>query len=398
MNSAQMILFFLPLMLLIMALEVYFLRKRGHLVDRNEYLNNIANGFGCFLVDALVLNIIFIIYKAVFNITLIQFPVEAWTYVFAVVAIDFVLYWSHRLGHTIPFLWAIHSVHHQGHDFNLSKGFRQPWFHKIYAIIFYLVLALIGIPLEVLSVSYLFNVLAQFWVHTKFIKEEIPYFSKIFMTPAQHRVHHGKNDIYIDKNFGLAFSIWDRLFKTYQPEIENVEFGIHNTYSKTNPVWANVYPIIHFVQNCIYAFNNNILIKYILGKSRIRENHLDSYENLEMVSIEELNTTDYQHKFSYISIQYVLLFVFSLTILQGFFEASKYALIPFVLLSFGILGSLTDNKKIGKSLEYIRIALTSVVLYYLNINFFYSFLIINSLVTGIYIIPSISNQEKLQEN
>ncbi|MGK0366929.1 MAG: sterol desaturase/sphingolipid hydroxylase (fatty acid hydroxylase superfamily) [Thermoproteota archaeon] len=361
MNTTDIIYFLLPLLAIFMAAEFYFLNKAGEVPNKKEYVANIINAFGSFLVDALVLQFIFMMYKYFFKFSLYQFPDQLSTYIFAVVTIDFVLYWSHRLGHTVPFLWAIHSVHHQGDDYNLSKGFRQPWLHKFYAISFYLVLALMGIPLEVLTVSYSFNILAQFWVHTKFMKKELRFMYKVFMTPAQHRVHHGQNALYIDKNFGLAFSIWDHIFGTYQAETEEVIYGVNDDMVSDNPLWTNLYPLVKLVSNSIVAIKERSFLRYLFGLKKIKSSFSDPYKKLESIGNNDRKLNRHFYSFSYVTSQFIFLMYLSLQAIHGNLVQFKYILIPFILFSFGVLGTLYDLKKIGKTLEPIRLVSTLLI-------------------------------------
>lgn len=317
-----------PIMVILMILEYYFLSKKKVEIDNKEYFLNITTTFGMSLFDILVMGFIFSLYSSIVNYSIFTITMTTFTYFWAVFLVDFVFYLSHRCGHKFPFFWAIHGVHHQPECFNLSVSFRQPWFHKIYAIFFFLLLAFIGLPLEVLTVVYTYVVLSQFWVHTTFIKNEIPYFSYLFMTPTQHRVHHGKNPLYIDKNFGLGFSLWDHLLGTYQKETEPVEYGINKPFKYTNSLWVNVFPIIKF-------FNKNAK---------------DIYDELEKTS-----SSFFIYTTIYIYFNYLLLFISTALLLTkptDYFI--KLIIVLLVLISFGLVGALADKKKLPLWIEITR--------------------------------------------
>lgn len=154
---------------------------------------------------------------------------------------DFFYYWAHRCGHEINLMWASHVVHHSSEDFNLSTALRQSWTNQVFYWIFYLPMAMVGIPVEVFVVTALASAVYQFWVHTRLI-DRLGWMERIFVTPSNHRVHHGRNAYCIDRNYGGTLIIWDRLFKTYAAERrdEPVVFGTLVPIRSWSPVWANV--------------------------------------------------------------------------------------------------------------------------------------------------------------
>lgn len=159
----------------------------------------------------------------------------------AFVAYDLCYYFSHRFGHEWRILWASHVVHHSSEAFNLSTALRQTstgWLNGI----FYLPMYAIGVPLEVmLSVGSL-NLIYQFWVHTEHIRR-LGWLEWVLVTPSNHRVHHAKNPCYIDRNYGGVFIVWDRLFGTFQDEMdtEPCRYGITRQLNSWNPLWANIH-------------------------------------------------------------------------------------------------------------------------------------------------------------
>ena len=159
----------------------------------------------------------------------------------AILAFDFCYYWSHRCGHEISILWAAHAVHHQSEDYNLSTALRQTSTGVLVTWIFYLPLFLLGMPFEVFLTANAIDLIYQFWVHTQHIGK-LGWFDRVFITPSNHRVHHAQNEIYIDKNYGGILIIWDRLFGTFQEELdeEPVVFGVRKPLANWNPFWANI--------------------------------------------------------------------------------------------------------------------------------------------------------------
>ncbi len=159
----------------------------------------------------------------------------------AMVAWDFCYYWSHRCGHEVSILWASHAVHHQSEDYNLSTALRQTSTGFLFNWIFYLPLFLIGFPPEVLITVNSLNLIYQFWVHTQHIGK-LGVFDRILVTPSNHRVHHAQNEKYIDRNYGGILVLWDRLFGSFQEELDDepVVFGVRKPLASWNPFWANV--------------------------------------------------------------------------------------------------------------------------------------------------------------
>jgi alkylglycerol monooxygenase len=161
------------------------------------------------------------------------------TWVLAMVLYDFCYYWLHRLGHERTILWAAHVAHHQSEDYNLSTALRQTSTGFLLGWIFYIPMYLVGIPAEVVVTAGALNLLYQFWVHTEHIPK-LGWYEWIFVTPSNHRVHHAQNDVYIDRNYGGLFILWDRLFGTFQEELdeESVIYGIRGALKSWNPAKA----------------------------------------------------------------------------------------------------------------------------------------------------------------
>ncbi len=156
------------------------------------------------------------------------------------VGVDFCYYWFHRLSHEVGAFWAAHVVHHSSEEYNLSVALRQSSFQMLFAWMFYLPLALLGLPPAVFLGLTAFNTLYQFWIHTRTIGRLGP-FEWVFNTPSHHRVHHARNPKYIDRNHGGTFIVWDRLFGTFAREEEEPVYGITTPLRTWNPLWANLH-------------------------------------------------------------------------------------------------------------------------------------------------------------
>ncbi|MES3033577.1 MAG: sterol desaturase family protein [Gemmatimonadota bacterium] len=166
----------------------------------------------------------------------------AWgSWIAAFLLVDLAYYALHRYSHTIHLLWAGHVVHHSSEEYNLTVALRQSALHGLLSWVFFVPLAVIGLPWELFATCYALNLVYQFWIHTREI-DRLPAWLKWWLnTPSHHRVHHGVNPQYQDRNYAGALIIWDRLFGTFEPEVEPVVYGITTPLGSWNPVWANVH-------------------------------------------------------------------------------------------------------------------------------------------------------------
>ncbi len=161
-----------------------------------------------------------------------------YTLIILFIATDFAYYWAHRMSHQINLFWSGHVVHHQSEDYNLSVALRQSSFQTIWTSVFYFPLAVIGFNTLDFALMAALTTLYQFWIHTELIGK-LGFIEHIFVTPSHHRVHHGRNPKYIDKNHGGAFILWDKMFGTFQKEEERPTYGVTTPVNSWNPVWAN---------------------------------------------------------------------------------------------------------------------------------------------------------------
>ena len=152
----------------------------------------------------------------------------------AVFAWDFVYYWNHRFMHTSRYMWAIHVVHHSSEHYNLSTALRQPVADALGTYVPYGTLALLGIRPELIKTARDLNLLYQYWIHTDTIRR-LGRFETAFNTPSHHRVHHGSNREYLDRNHGSILIVWDKLFGTFEPELEPVVYGLTKNIHTYNP-------------------------------------------------------------------------------------------------------------------------------------------------------------------
>ena len=201
---------------------------------------NLACGVGNQLFDPLLRIAGLFAYGALFNRGLHAFKNhEVAEWVFAFFGVDCMYYFFHRASHRSNLFWAAHVVHHQSEEYNLSVALRQPWIEKILDVPFYLPLAIVGVRPEVYVTTFTVNLLYQFFLHASFVPK-LGFLEYVFNTPSHHRVHHGIDPQYIDKNYGGMLIIWDRMGGTFEEEGAVVHYGTVKPLASYNPLWANV--------------------------------------------------------------------------------------------------------------------------------------------------------------
>ena len=231
----------IPLFFILIGIEMVAAR----ILERRVY--RFADSFadlGCGMIEQLlgvfVKAALFAAYLGLYaNARLFDLPEQSWA-VFAAcfLGVDFLYYWFHRKSHEIGAFWAAHSVHHQSEEYNLSVALRQGAFQSFFSWVFYLPLAVLGFPPVVFITCSALNTLYQFWIHTRLIGKLGP-LEWVFNTPSHHRVHHGRNPRYIDRNHAGVFIIWDRMFGTFVPETDEPVYGVVKPLASVNPFWAN---------------------------------------------------------------------------------------------------------------------------------------------------------------
>ena len=244
-SPSQIIVLATPVFLLLIALEWAWGVRRG----RNTYrLPDAVNSIGLGIlsqISAVFTRLLRIgLYTAVFEHVALWRDDAFWTsapgWLLALVFYDFCYYWLHRLGHRSAVLWAAHVVHHQSQHYNLSTALRQTSSGALFGWIFYVPMALAGVPPLVFGVVALIDLLYQFWVHTEHVPK-LGWFDRWFCSPSNHRVHHAVNDRYVDKNYGGILIVWDRLFGTFEDEDlrEQPVYGTRAPLQSWDPLWAN---------------------------------------------------------------------------------------------------------------------------------------------------------------
>lgn len=240
---ANALLYAIPFFFILVLVEIaygYFVKNQTHTV--NDTISSISSGLTSIIKDSLGLAVILISYPFLLKNLAIFTISETWyAYVLAFIAIDFASYWNHRLSHKINFFWNQHVIHHSSEEFNLACALRQSISNILgYFPLLLIPAALLGVPYKAIAILTPIHLFAQFWYHTKHIGK-LGFLEYIIVTPSQHRVHHAINPEYIDKNLAAIFCVWDRMFGTFQEELDDVPpvFGVLKPASTWNPILIN---------------------------------------------------------------------------------------------------------------------------------------------------------------
>jgi alkylglycerol monooxygenase len=240
---ASVLLWAIPSFLILIIIEIAY----GHFTNKQTYtfmdtLASLSSGMTNTLKDALGLVLIVISYPFILDyLAVIELESSLSLYLIAFICIDFASYWNHRLNHKINVFWNIHVIHHSSEEFNLACALRQSISGLLgYGALFLIPAAILGVPAAIISVLAPLHLFGQFWYHTRHIGK-LGWLEYILVTPSQHRVHHAINPIYIDKNLSAIFCVWDRMFGTFQEELDEEApvYGVLKPVQSWNPILIN---------------------------------------------------------------------------------------------------------------------------------------------------------------
>lgn len=237
-----------PILFTLVAVEwIYSYRKKIKSYETKDFFASLTVGLGNLALNGLQKVGLYAVILFFYNLVPWGIPHTWWSYVLCFFALDFFRYWAHRIAHEQRFLWTTHVVHHSSTKYNLSVSFRLSWIQNI-KIIFFLPVIMMGFHPVVFFIIHQIEVLYQFWIHTEYIKKLPKPIEYFFTTPSHHRVHHATNKQYLDKNYGSTLIIWDRIFRTFEPEIEKPIYGITKPVKSFNPVYLVFHDVIDMVK------------------------------------------------------------------------------------------------------------------------------------------------------
>ena len=366
----NLILFAIPFFILLIAIELIVDWRRGtgfyRLSDSVSSLN--AGIFSRVTVVFWKLVPVVMYINVHENWALAELPINAYTWVIAFVCYDFFYYWHHRIGHERNIFWAAHVVHHSSEEYNLTTALRQTS-GSIIGWIFYLPMALAGIePIQVITVAAL-NLLYQFWVHTRHVPK-LGWYEKWFITPSNHRVHHAINDRYIDRNYGGVFIIWDKMFGTFQEEVEEDPclYGIRKPLKSWNPVWTNLHFYSQLAHDAWYTRRWRDKIGIWIARTGWRPDDVAERLPLRKFDIKEYKKFDIPVPFS-VQLYALIHLVFTIGILGSYMAVSGTLTIGEILLFGGCiyasctaLGMILEQRQFAVAFEQLRLLLFAVII------------------------------------
>ena len=223
--------------LLLVAEVILTARQQKDYYDAKDTAGSLTMGIGNVVVGFVGKAIVFGTYSLVYQFRLFTVDMtQTWAWVVLFIADDFSYYWFHRISHSSRYFWASHVVHHSSQKYNLGTALRQTWTGTLSgAFVFWIWLPLVGFSPVAIMTMQAISLLYQFWIHTEHINKLPAPIEFIFNTPSHHRVHHGSNLAYLDKNHAGILIIWDRLFGTFEPERDRPTYGLTTNLNSHNP-------------------------------------------------------------------------------------------------------------------------------------------------------------------
>ena len=379
---AKVLLFALPSFLILILIEIlYGVWSKKQTYNFMDTLSSLSSGTTNIIKDILGLGIILVSYPFLKEtLALISIEETVLLYFVAFICIDFSSYWNHRLNHSINVFWNRHVVHHSSEEFNLACALRQSISSLIgFGALFLLPAAILGIPHKVIIILAPLHLFGQFWYHTRHIGK-LGWLEYIFVTPSQHRVHHAINPEYVDKNLSAIFCVWDRLFGTFQEELDDVPcvYGTLKPVQTWNPILINFQHNWGLAKDAWYTKNWIHKLKLWFMPTGWRPADVSKRFPIEKIDInnQKKYAPSYTLKHKIIALfQFVCLNVFIFLFLTSIGELDLFSQFSYgILISATIFGftSLMDGHKWAVIFEITRSLIGLCVLLHPSQNMIWS--------------------------
>ncbi|MEP7221345.1 MAG: sterol desaturase family protein [Novosphingobium sp.] len=232
----------IPVFIALIAGEMLWASRRAPAsYEPRDTLTSLALGLGSTTIGLATSGAVFAAAMWLYQFRSVTIGWAWWAWALCFVLDDLAYYWAHRTGHRVRWFWASHVNHHSSQHYNLSTALRQTWTGFIaLSFVFRLPLALAGVHPGMILTCGAVNLIYQFWVHTEVVRRLPRWFEAVMNTPSHHRVHHATNPQYLDRNYAGTFIVWDRLFGTFQPELDGVRnhYGIVRQLGSFNLLWS----------------------------------------------------------------------------------------------------------------------------------------------------------------
>jgi sterol desaturase/sphingolipid hydroxylase (fatty acid hydroxylase superfamily) len=343
------------------------------------------------------------------NFRLFDLPQEHYlVWALAFIGYDLVYYWVHRLSHRINIMWGSHVVHHSSEEYNLTTALRQTSTPAIFAWIIVSPLAIFGVAPELLVASASLNLVYQFWVHTRHVKKMPAWFEAVFVTPSHHRVHHALNRDYIDKNFAGVLILWDKIFGSFQEEKDDtpVVFGISSQLGSWNPIWANFQVYLNLFQDAKVTSGFFNKLKVLLSPPSYRSEEAKQQNPRKYITTKSMVKYEVslnKGQQGYLLFQHIAILAMTfgwLLSLKSFDLAMLVSTCLFGIYTLFTISTLQENRAFSFVLEFVRLAITGVLLsYFLPSEFLYLTLAYSMLsAVWLYLAYGLSNDKGMVSN
>ena len=361
---AKVLLIALPSFLVLILIEIlYGIWTKKQTYTFMDTLSSLSSGTTNLIKDVLGIGIILISYPFLREtLAIITIQETILLYFVAFICIDFSSYWNHRLNHSINVFWNRHVVHHSSEEFNLACALRQSISSLIgFGALFLLPAAILGIPHKVIIILAPLHLFGQFWYHTRHIGK-LGWFEYIFVTPSQHRVHHAINPEYVDKNLSAIFCVWDRIFGTFQEELDDVPcvYGTLKPVQTWNPILINFQHNWGLAKDAWYTKNWFDKIKLWFMPTGWRPEDVSKRFPIEKIDVnnQKKYALNYSFKHKIIALfQFICLNVFIFLFLSSFGDLDVFSRVSYgILIATTIFGftSLMDGHKWAVIFEITR--------------------------------------------
>ena len=362
--------------------------KKVEVNNHEDMISSLSSGMTNIISDVFKLSFVLVSYSwLVDNLAIESLSIEnQWlSILIAFIVLDFTGYWMHRLSHRVNIFWNRHIIHHSSEEFNLSCALRQSVSHAFkFSAILMIPAAVMGINKEVFIVLAPIHLFMQFWYHTRLI-DKMGFLEYVIVTPSHHRVHHAINPEYIDKNYGQILIIWDKIFNTFQIELENIKpvYGVLRPVSTWNPLVINFKHIFQLFKD---AWNT----KFIIDKVKIwfmptgwRPSDLDKKSPLKYISdplrLVKYKTNNSNVKLFWIWVQYFLgvIMMFHLFLIMDVDKIllNDYVYALFIVMHIFSYTSALDKSNLSIYSEMLKIILGLVMLILFKPNIYFIFML-----------------------
>ena len=364
--------------LMIIIEKIVAIRKNVNTYSFSDFMANLSCGILERVAGFFWYYIFFIASFWVYDhVALWHIPSNPFTWFIGLLVADFLAYWHHRLSHEINFLWAAHIVHHQSEDINISTVFRVSFFAVINRSFFFIWMPVFGFHPELALGTILFVGAFQFVTHSRLVPK-LGFLEKIFSTPSNHRVHHARNEKYIDHNYGHVFMFWDRMFGTYTPEEEEPDYGITTGFESESAYNSNFFYWKDLFKRASMASNFKDKVKLFFAKPEWTPSDV-GYLPPQYKTDEQGNRLPHQRPISkpfgfYLLANNLVTLAFFVsmfaildkpkeTVISDLWENPHLlVLVITILVSVFVHGRVLDNKPGAKVMDTIRLVLWAVAI------------------------------------